>query len=158
MWQWHCAKCSLCIISDIIIHSLQMRTPGLGGSKQPSQSRGDISREWGFGLVRPPARSPRAAPSCAQLQLLLLLTEDAKHALLFNVPDEGTLDFKSSFPVIFPDSRLLVLPQLFISTSLFPTPSRPLALNSMLSSLPLTFMSSTKQQQDRTEQIKENQT
>lgn len=134
-----------------------MRTPGLGGSKQPSQSRGDISRGWGFGPVRPPAWSPRAAPSCAQVQLLLLLTEDAERAQLFNIPDEGTLDFKSSFPVIFPDSRLLVLPQLFIST-LFRTPSRPLALNSLLSSLPLTFLSSTKQQQDRTEQIKENRT
>ena len=73
-----------------------------------------------------------------------------EHAQFMTIPTEG-LDFKSRFPVIFPDSRFLILPQLFTSTRLFPTPSLPLALISTFSSLPLTFMSSTRQRQDRTD-------
>ena len=90
---------------------------------------------------------PLPAPYCAQLPLCPALTE---HAQFIAIPTEG-LDFKSSFPVIFPDSRFLVLPQLFFSTCLFPTPSLPFALISMFSSLPLTFMSRTRQRQDRTD-------
>ena len=92
-------------------------------------------------------RYPTACPLLRAAAAVPALTE---HAQFITIPTEG-LDFKSSFPVVFPDSRFLVLPQLFFSTCLFPTPSLPFALISMFSSLPLTFMSRTRQRQDRTD-------
>ena len=92
-------------------------------------------------------RYPTACPLLRAAAAVPALTE---HAQFIAIPTEG-LDFKSSFPVVFPDSRFLVLPQLFFSTCLFPTPSLPFALISMFSSLPLTFMSRTRQRQDRTD-------
>lgn len=92
-------------------------------------------------------RYPTACPLLRAAAAVPGLTE---HAQFITIPTEG-LDFKSSFPVIFPDSRFLVLPQLFFSACLFPTPSLPFALISTFSSLPLTFMSSTRQRQDGTD-------
>lgn len=65
-------------------------------------------------------------------------------------PDGGTR-FQIQLSSNISRSRFLVLPQLVFSTCLFPTSSLPFALISTFSSLPLTFMSSTRQQQDRTD-------
>lgn len=92
----------------------------------------------------------RHPTGCCLLRAATAAPALTEHAQFMTIPTEG-LDFKSSFPVIFPDSRFLVLTQLFTSTRLFPTPSLPLALISTFSSLPLTFMSSTRQRQDRTD-------
>lgn len=90
----------------------------------------------GIPLPAPTARSYRCARA-------------TEHAQFITIPTEG-LGFNQLSSNIS-RSRFLVLPQLVFSTCLFPTSSLPFALISTFSSLPLTFMSSTRQQQDRTD-------
>lgn len=75
-----CAKCFLCIISDVIIHIWQTTKLKLGDRKQPSQSPGEIKGSLGVQAPCAWPRRPRPAsypvekvlPTCAHSLILCL--------------------------------------------------------------------------------------